>query len=263
MTVFATVWCTFFTLADLLAPGPLNNLSTSRVVINPFGIGALFPIRSFIWGPAFLMLPILTICGVISLVTRFRSAASVQRQQIKLFAFAGGIVVMVFIAGPVYLWRPNSAPTWGWNVAFMFAVMSLPIAVGAAILRYRLYDIDRLISRTASYVVITLLLAGVFVGSVLFPTALFGSKASTPSWVVALATLVVAVLFQPLRQRVQKAVDHRFNRARYNAANTIDQFASRLREEIDLETLQGEISTVVVRTMQPASVSVWLRGGTS
>lgn len=262
VVIFAVAWCIFFALADLLAPGPLNNLSTSRDVINPFGIGALLPIRSFIWGPAFLMLPILTISGVVSLVMRFRAASSVQRQQIKLFAFAGAIVALTFVAGPIYLWRPNSAPTWGWNVAFMFAVLSIPVAVGAAILRYRLYDIDRLISRTASYLVITIMLAGVFVLLVLVPTTAFGSQTSTPSWVVAMATLAVAVLFQPVRRRVQSVVDRRFNRARYNAVHTIENFSARLRDEIDLETLRTEISTVVSRTMEPASVSVWLRGGT-
>jgi hypothetical protein len=259
VTMFAVAWCTFFAFADLLIPGALNNLSTRRDVINPLGIGALHLIRSFIFGPGFLMLPILTISGVISLVIRFRAASSVQRQQIKLFAFAGGIVVMVFIAGPVYLWRPNSAPTWGWGVAFMFAVLSLPIAVGAAILRYRLYDIDRLISRTASYLLISAFLGGSFALIVLVPTAAIGSHGSTPSWLIAVATLAVAVLFQPVRRRVQNAVDHRFNRARYNAEHTIDEFAARLRNEIDLETLEQEINAVVGRTMQPSTVSLWLR----
>jgi len=136
----------------------------------------------------------------------------------------------------------------------------LPVAAGIAILRYRLYDIDRLINRTLVYGLLTALLAAVYAGVVLVLGQLFGGLGGQPpSWVVASATLVVAGLFQPARHRIQQAVNRRFNRRRHDVAKTIEAFSSRLRDEIDLDTLAAELLTVVDQMTEPTRASLWLR----
>jgi hypothetical protein len=139
-------------------------------------------------------------------------------------------------------------------------IVLLPIAAGVAILRYRLYEIDRLLNRTLVYGLVTVLLAGVYAGLVLVLGQLSGGVADgTPSWVVAGATLTVAALFQPARRPVQRLVDRRFNRARYDAARTVEGFSARLRDQVDLDTLAAELLAVVDHTVQPTRSSLWLR----
>jgi NH3-dependent NAD+ synthetase len=132
----------------------------------------------------------------------------------------------------------------------------LPLAIGAAVLRYRLFDLDRIISRTLSYGLLTVLLGGGYAGVVLGLGQLLGRDSSL---VVAMATLVVAAVFQPARRGVQAAVDRRFNRRRYDAAQTIEAFSVRLRQQVDLDSLTGELLAVVEQTMQPTQASLWLR----
>jgi hypothetical protein len=132
----------------------------------------------------------------------------------------------------------------------------LPLATGAAILRYRLYDIDRIISRTLAYALLTVLLGLGYAGVVLGLGRLLPQGSSL---VVAAATLTVAAVFQPARRRIQQAVDRRFNRHRYDAARTIDRFSTRLRQQVDLNTLTAELLGVVDQTMQPTQASLWLR----
>jgi hypothetical protein len=139
-------------------------------------------------------------------------------------------------------------------------IVFLPAAAGIAILRYRLYDIDRLINRTLVYGLLTALLAGVYAGLVLVLGQLFGGVGKDPpSWVVAGATLAVAALFQPTRRRIQAVVDRRFNRRKYDAAKTVEAFSVRLRDEVDLDALAAELLAVVDQTMQPTTASLWLR----
>ena len=142
----------------------------------------------------------------------------------------------------------------GW-VAVLGLVL-LPLAIGAAILRYRLYDLDRIISRTLAYGLLTVLLGGGYALTVLGLGQLLGQDSSL---VVAVATLAVAAAFQPARRRIQQAVDRRFNRRRYDAARTIAGFSARLREQVDLDTLTAELLAVVEQTMQPTQASLWLR----
>ena len=134
----------------------------------------------------------------------------------------------------------------------------IPAAVGVAILKYRLYDIDRLISRTLAYAIVTGLLVGVYAGLVLLATQVFGLR--TPV-AVAAATLAAAALFSPLRRRVQRVVDRRFNRVRYDADQTVAAFAARLRDAVDLDTVRADLLAVVNSAVEPAHISVWIAGG--
>jgi hypothetical protein len=179
-----------------------------------------------------------------------------ERQQLKWFVYAAG-------PGFAVLFLPNLIPgasgvagTLTWTLV----PASLSAAAAVAILRYRPYDIDRLINRTVVYGLLTALLAGVYAGLVLLLGELFGDLgAQPPSWAVAGATLAVAALFQPARHHIQQAVDRRFNRRRYDAAKTIEAYSVRLRDEVDLDTLSVELLAVVGQTMQPTGVSLWLR----
>jgi hypothetical protein len=140
------------------------------------------------------------------------------------------------------------------------ALVTIPAAIGIAILRYRLYDIDRLLNRTLVYGSLTALLAGVYGGGVLILGQMFGGMGGNPpSWVIAGTTLAVAALFQPARRRVQQVVDRRFNRRRYNAARTVEAFSARLRNEVDLDVLGAELLAVVDQTVEPTTASLWLR----
>jgi hypothetical protein len=142
----------------------------------------------------------------------------------------------------------------GWAAGICVAI--LPVAIGAAILRFRLYDLDRIVSRTLAYGLLTVLLGGGYAGVVLGLGQLLGRDSSL---VVAGATLAVAAAFRPARRRVQRLVDRRFNRRRYDAARTIEAFGTRLRQQVDLDTLTGELLAVVDQTMQPTQVWLWLR----
>ncbi len=202
----------------------------------------------------------LSICG---LILRFRRSRGVERQQLTYLAFVGIAVAIAFVVMmsglPVFHLWSDAAGTMLWNIFFATLMLGIPLSIGAAILRYRLYDIDRLVRRTLSYAAVTAILAGSFGALMLIPAAALGFRIETPSWLVAAATLIVAFLFQPVRHSVQRRIDHRFNRNRYDAARTIDECASRLRDQIDLETLHKELKGVVAKTMRPVSVSLWLR----
>ena len=145
-------------------------------------------------------------------------------------------------------------PLWGWATGAYLAL--LPLATGAAILRYRLYDLDRILSRTVAYGLLTLVLGGGYAVVVLGLGQLLGRDSSL---VVAAATLAVAAVFQPVRRRVQQVVDRRFNRRRHDAARTIAAFSARLRGQVDLDSLSAELLAVTDQTMQPTIVSLWLR----
>jgi hypothetical protein len=177
----------------------------------------------------------------------------VERQQLKWFAYAASLMVIPFV-----VWEPL-LPSGGDLVAAL-TIALLPVAAGIAILRYRLYDIDRLINRTLVYGLLTALLAGVYAGVVLVLGQVFGGVGKDPpSWAVAGATLAVAAPFQPARRRIQQVVDRRFNRRKYDAAKTVEAFSGRLRDEVDLDALSTELLAVTDQTMQPTTVFLWLR----
>jgi hypothetical protein len=192
---------------------------------------------------------------VASLVMRFRRARRTERQQLRWVAMAAGLLaaaVMVTVIG-AFTGHPALLE---WTSGLFVAL--LPVATGAAILRYRLYDLDRIISRTLAYGLLTLLLG---LGYAVVVLGLGRLLPDSSSVAVAAATLAVAAVFQPARRRIQAVVDRRFNRRRYDAARTVEGFAARLREQVDLDALTGELLAVVEETMQPAQVSLWL--GTS
>jgi len=140
------------------------------------------------------------------------------------------------------------------------SALLFPVAVGIAVVRYRLYEIDRLINRTLVYGLLTTLLGAIYAGTVLVLGQVFGGVGGKPpSWLVAAATLAVAALFQPARRRIQAVVDWRFNRRKYDAARTVEAFSIRLRDEVDLDALSAELLAVVDQTMQPTTASLWLR----
>ena len=202
------------------------------------------------------------LAAIASLVVRFRRARGVERQQLKWVVYAVVVVVLCFILlfmapDPILLSELVA------DVVFALLTALIPVAMGVAILKYRLYDIDRLISRTLIYGLLTALLGMVYASVVLVLGQLFGGLGTEPpSWVVAAATLAVAALFQPARRRIQSGVDRRFNRRKFDAAKTIEAFSVRLRDEVDLDTLSAELLAVVDHTMQPTLTSLWLRSST-
>jgi len=196
-----------------------------------------------------------------SLVVRFRRARGVERQQLKWLLYAVAIAVL---GTPLLSLAPSRTPELVVDLASALLIALIPVTVGLAILKYRLYDIDRLINRTLVYGLLTALLASVYALVVLVLGQLFGGLGTNlPNWAVAAATLAVAALFRPARRRIQQGVDRRFNRRKYDAAKTIEAFSARLRDQIDLDTLASELLAVVDQTMQPTRDSLWLRPSAS
>jgi hypothetical protein len=194
------------------------------------------------------------VVGAGSLVLRFRRARGVERQQLRWVALAAGLVAAGAALALVGLALGSSALI-GSVITQAFVALLL-VAIGAAVLRYRLFDLDRIISRTVAYGLLTLLLGGGYAAVVLGLGQLLGRDSSL---VVAAATLGVAALFGPARHRIQQAVDRRFNRRRHDAAQTIQGFSAHLRDQVDLDTLTADLLAVVDQTMQPTQASLWLR----
>ena len=238
----------------VLQPGPIGD----GLPANPLGVGWAERLLERI-GPVLGLLFILFVVLVlVSLVLRFRRARGDERQQLKWFTFAAALTAVLppTLGG---LAERTPSPLVG-AVFFSLVVVMLPAAIGVAILKYRLYDIDRVINRTLVYGLLTILLAVVYVGVVLVLGQVFGGIGTEPpSWVIAGATLAAAALFQPTRRRIQAVVDRRFNRRKYNAAKTIETFSARLRDQLDLDSLAGELLAVTDKTMEPTTVSLWLR----
>jgi hypothetical protein len=226
------------------------------VVRNPIGLaGVQDPEQTTVGAVLFGLLLVCMVAAALSLVLRFRRSQGVERQQLKWFTYAGALMVLVGVVPELLPANAKvSEALWGLGAVFV------PVAAGIAILRYRLYEIDRLINRTLVYAALSALLGAVYAAVVLVLGQGFGGVGGEPpSWAVAGATLAVAALFQPARRRIQAVVDRRFNRRRYDVAKTIEAFSARLREEIDLDTLAAELLAVVDQTMEPTSLSLWLR----
>jgi hypothetical protein len=237
-------------LASVVHPDPM----APEYHGNPLAVPALSRVLTVPLVAAVTLVFVSLLVAAVSLVLRFRRARGVERLQLRWLALAAtlaGVLLLVALAAGFLL---------ALDVVVLICTVTclalLPLATGAAILRYRLYDLDRIISRTVAYGLLTLLLGLGYAAVVLGLGRLLPEDSSLA---VAAATLTVAALFQPLRRRVQLAVDRRFNRRRYDAARTIAAFSARLRQQVDLDALTAELLAVTDQTMQPTRASLWLR----
>ena len=250
-------WLTLLSFATLFAVATLNSPLDPpfNTVENPVKIAHGFfviPVLGVIGGVASV------IAAFAAVVVRFRRSRGDERAQLKWLVFAAGLLPVGIVAHTLAEgFAPGAIGTI--EAIFSIVTLSFPIAIGIAVLKYRLYEIDRIISRTLVYGALTVVLGAAYVGLVLGGQAVFSSFAGGSNLAVAVSTLVVAALFLPVRSRVQRFVDRRFYRRRYDAQRTLEGFGARLREQVDLETLSAELRGVVGETMQPAAVSLWLR----
>ena len=241
-----------------LRPGPLPDGDYKRYD-NPVGIGALAfldRIDSRAGGVGIPVLLFATLGAAAALIIRFRRSRGTERQQLKLVAWAVGLIVLLWVGGSLL---PAGVVQNAVEIVGVTGLAFAPLTILAAVLRYRLYDIDTVISKTIVYATVTIVLGAAYVGLVLVGQAVFSTFAGGSNLAIAASTLVVAALFLPLRSRVQHFVDRRFYRRRYDAQRTLESFGARLREQIDLGTLEHDLRGVVTETMQPAHASVWLR----
>ena len=239
-------------------PGPLENAS---FVQNPLAVPAAWePTRAAAVLPLELVIGALIVLSGVSLVVRFRRSAGMERQQLKWVALSASLIAVAMLA--VLATTPATATNTSKpaQVAMILAFGTLPIAIAVAILRYRLYDIDLLINRAIVYGALSATLVLSYVLLVLLFQAVLRPLTGGSEIAVAASTLGTIALFQPLRRRIQAAVDLRFYRSRYDAARTLDTFGARLRDEVDLETLRRDLVDVVADTVQPRHASLWLRG---
>ena len=229
---------------------------TKLLVIAALGYPAAKAVSAGVFVAAQVSLAVMALAPL----QRFRRADAVQRQQLKWFAFVvGACFASALAAGALRTVLPVAAGVLG-TVVVIGVLVGIPVTVGVAILRYRLYDIDRLISRALVYATLTVILGLGYAVLVLAFGQLFGTVGERiPSWAVAGATLAVAALFQPARRRIQAVVDRRFNRRKYDAVNTVEAFSLRLRDEVDLDALAAALLAVANQTMQPTTASLWLR----
>lgn len=245
-------------VGNTLTPGPLSR--PLNAYQNPLGIHALRSTGSALSAPGFLLVVIFG-ASAVSLAQRFRRARGDERQQYKWFTFAALLFPVATITTQVVdavFGQASTADTIASTISGLVAT-AIPIATAVAVLRYRLYEIDRIVSRTVVYALVTVVLGGAYVGLVLASEAVFASVARGSSVAVALSTLVVAGLFMPVRRRVQHLVDRRFYRSKIDAEATLARFGARLQHEADLDTLLADVRSVVAETMAPAHVSLWLR----
>ena len=234
--------------------GTVQASTNAPLVTNPVGISGLPDIEAFFDPGLALIFFGGAVIGAASLVARYRSADTVERQQLKLVALGAPVAVVLVVIGGIVGTSDPFLHTVIWDAGMSV----IPVSVTIAILRYRLFDVDLLISRTLVYGSLTLLLGLAYAGLVLAGQAVFSSFAGGSNLAIAVSTLVVAALFLPARTRVQRFVDRRFYRRRYDARRTLEAFGSRLREQIELDGLRADLEAVVRETMQPERVSLWL-----
>ncbi len=220
-----------------------------------------------------LLLPLCILASALSLVLRYRSSGGEEREQIKWIAYSASVVGLLYLitmvgsftySGP---WGAPGTPLWLGLLqqAALVSFTAVPIAVGFAVLKYRLYEIDLLINRTLVYGALTATLVALYFGGVATVQAIFRTltgQEEQPQLAIVVSTLVIAALFNPLRGRVQGFVDRRFYRRKYDARKTLEGFSAKLRDETDLDALSNDLTSVVRETMQPAHVSLWLRPDT-
>jgi hypothetical protein len=246
-------YAALFTLASWLSPA-LQDFRLSSVR-NPLGLD--IEVMNLLAGVVYLSLPLILLASGAAVIVRFRKSRGDERQQIKWFAYAVAVMVVLFTLGQslgltqVVLVAP---------LVFALPLTGLPVAAGIAILKYRLYEIDILINRTLVYGSLTVMLIALYFGGVVLLQSVFVALTGEQSTLAVVAsTLLIAALFNPLRRRIQAFIDRRFYRRKYDARKTLEEFSVKLRDETDLEALNVELVRVVRETMQPERVSLWLR----
>ena len=253
------VWLTaaaplVYMLTEALQRAPMDPPFSS--VVSPMALPATLPFERVLamvdWGAA-LVTQVALLVAAGSLVVRFRRARGVERLQLRWVALAAVLAGVAAVGVAVGTVLGVEAL---WLVSSFSYITVLPLTIGAAVLRYRLYDLDRILSRTLAWTLLTVVLALGYGAVVLLLGRLMPHGSSLA---VAGATLAVAAVFQPARRRIQQVVDRRFNRHRYDAARTIQAFSGRLRQQVDLDSLSAELLAVTRQTMQPTTVSLWLR----
>jgi hypothetical protein len=240
-------------LGGALTPGPLGGDPRPGTPQNPVGIEPARQLLEVAVGVAFLAIPVVAVVALMALALRFRRSQGMERQQLKWFAY-GAFLLVAGLAAFLLLPLRNEAVA---KAILTVGVGCFTAGVAVAVLRYGLYEIDVIVNRTLVYGLLTILLGLGYGGAVLILGQLAGREQS--SLVVAGSTLAVAAAFQPARRRIQAAVDRRFNRRKYDTAKTIEAFSTRLRDQVDLDTLSAEVLAVVDQTMEPTRVSLWLR----
>jgi hypothetical protein len=249
-----------------VAPGPLDNYVRNfpAVIANPLGVAALDPVFGVTTPIAALLLLLLTFVAAASLLLRLRQSRGEEREQLKWFAYVAALLIALFVAvNLLSTYVPREAVMLAVDSANSFfallAIASLPIATGLAILKYRLFDIDTLINRTLVYGLLTGILGAIFVGGVIGLQTLVRTLTGQESPVaLVVLTLVIVALFDPLRSRLQKMIDRRFYRAKYDAQKTLAAFSATLLQEVNLPELQSRLIGVVNETMRPTHVSLSL-----
>lgn len=248
-------------LAGVVRPGPVEQAPVPRLH-NPFALDVLLPVRPAL-DALVLLLPVCMVACAVALVLRFRRSHGIERLQVKWLAASAAVVgcgYLVLMTTGAYAALADRGPSPRWvdvlSEAVFFSFVLIPAAVGIAVLKHGLYGIDRLISRTVSYVCMTGILLAVYLGVVALVSTLTPSNNSIA---VAASTLAVAALFGPLRRRIQTRVDRRFNRSRYDAERTLESFSRRLRDEVDLDHVRADLMIVVRDSLQPESAGLWLR----
>jgi hypothetical protein len=245
-------------------PGALDT-NQKPDIQNPVGIPALKGALEVVNVIGEVLFIVAILAAIASVVVRFRRSRGEARLQLKWFAWVGGVMIVGFLLASITAALGDDSPlavlgNIGWPVGLFALIVGIPVATGVAVLRYRLYEIDVVINRTLVYGLLTATLAAAYLGSVLLLQLALGPVTSGSSLAVAVSTLGVAALFRPARARIQTVVDRRFYRHKYDAARTLEDFTVRLRDQVDLDELGGELRGVVRDTMQPAHVSLWLRG---
>jgi hypothetical protein len=252
---------TLVVLGVMLSPDRID-VGHGRTIANPTALHGAASLSHVLSGIGFIGIIVAFLASFASVIVRFRRARGVQRLQLKWLVYSAAVILFsVVVGGTVIGALAGSGDTADnlTNGVTSVALATYPVALGVAILRHRLYDIDVVINRTLVYGSLTATLAAVYVGLVLLLQLALDSVTSGSSLAVAISTLGVAALFRPAGSRIQAVVDRRFYRRKYDAARTLEQFSARLREQVDLEALGGELRGVVADTMQPAHVSLWLR----
>ena len=232
----------------------------SWTISNPIGFlpADIESLVSIAWSVALVALILL--CAAAPFV-RFRRAAGVEREQIKWLFFAGGLFAFIFLAElAAGIFGTDTLLADVWGVSFILSIMAIPAAIAIAILRYRLYDIDVIIRKTLVYGALTGLLVLVYFASVVLLQSLFEALTGQSSpIVIVISTLLIAALFTPLRRRLQRVIDRRFFRQKYDAQRVLAHFAETARDEVELEALTAELARVTHETVQPETVTIWLK----